>query len=129
MKKNYRHFGHTNAGPVECIDWIENVINNCVITDCRKLFIDLVLAPYLVNIKKLDYDSAYAIITQWLDKCGRKNSLRFNVKYKVRYALNRSRQTGIKPMKMETLKRDYADMHKEIALPCEMQMFSEGTKK
>lgn len=116
MKKNYRHFGHTNTSPVESIAWIENVISNCGIADYRKLFIDLVLAPYLINVKKCDYETAHAMITRWLDKCGRKNPLRFNARHKVRYALNRSRQTGIKPMKLETMKRDYADMYKEIIL-------------
>jgi hypothetical protein len=52
------------------------------------------------------------------NKCGRRNSLRFNAKYKARYVLNRSRQTMIKPMKLETMRRDYPDMYKEINLYC-----------
>jgi len=34
------------------------------------------------------------------------------------YALNRSRQTGIKSMKLETMIREYYDMYKEINLSC-----------
>lgn len=118
MKKNYQHYGHTNTSPVGSIAWIENVINNSGIADYRKLFIDLILAPYLINVRNYDYETAYAIITQWLDKCGQRNSLRFNAKYKARYALNRSRQTMIKPMKLETMRRDYPDMYKEINVYC-----------
>jgi hypothetical protein len=118
MKKNYRHYGHTIASPVRSIAWIENVINNCGIADYRKLFLDLVLAPYLINVRNYGYETAYAIIALWLDKCGRRNSLRFNAKYKARYVLNRSRQTMIKPMNLETMRRDYPDMYKEINLYC-----------
>jgi hypothetical protein len=118
MKKNYRHYGHTNISPAGSIAWIENVIDNCGIADYRKLFIDLVLAPYLINVKKYGYETAYAIIALWLDKCGRRNPLRFNARYKARYALNRSRQTMIKPMKLETVRTDYRDMYKEINLSC-----------
>jgi len=111
MKKNYRYFGHTNASEVGTIAWIDNVINNNGMADHRKLFIDLVLAPYLVNIKKYDYETAYDTVTQWLDKCGHKNRLRFNVRYKVRYALNRSRQTGMKPMKLFISIRAIESLH------------------
>jgi hypothetical protein len=62
MKKNYRHFGHTNVSPAGSIYWIENVITNYGIKDSRKLFIDLILAPYLINIRKCDYETAYAMI-------------------------------------------------------------------
>jgi Primase X len=116
IKKNYRHFGHTNISPVGSIDWIENLISNGGIADYRKLIIDLVLAPYLINIMKYDYEAAYNTIIQWLDKCGQKNPLRFNARYKVCYALNRSKKTGIKPIRLDTMKREYAEMYKEIIL-------------
>jgi hypothetical protein len=120
IKKNYRHFGHTNISLVGSIDWIENLIHNGGIADYRKLVIDLVLAPYLINIKQCDYETGYNTIIRWLDKCGQKNQLRFNAKYKVRYALHRSRQSGIKPMKLETMKRDYTEMYKEVVLSSEI---------
>jgi hypothetical protein len=116
-KKNYKHFGDTNnTNPVQQIDWIEGLLEGRGTSDYRQLAIDLVLAPYLVNVKKYDYDAAYNTIEQWLDKCSQKRPLRFNVRYKVNYALNRSRREATKPMKLDTMKVDYADMYKEIIL-------------
>lgn len=118
FQKNYKHFGHMPLDPtvnaVDGITWIDNILDNGGFADCRKTLIDLVLAPYLVNIKQCDYDMAYNTIIQWLDKCGQKCRLTFSSRYKVRYALNRSRQNGIKPMKFETMKNDYSDMYQEI---------------
>jgi hypothetical protein len=74
------------------------------------------LALYLVNVKKCDYEAAYKAIVQWLDKCSQKRHLRFNVRYKVNYALNRSRGEAMKPMKLDTMKVDYTDMYEEIML-------------
>jgi len=114
-RKNYMHFGYTNnTTPVQEIDWIEGLLKSSGISDCRQLTIDLVLAPYLVNIKKYDYDTAYNIIVQWLDRCGQKKPLGFTARRKVNYALNRSRREGMRPMKLNTMKEDYADMYEEI---------------
>jgi hypothetical protein len=83
--KTYRHFGYTNnSNPFATICWIEsNILQGTGMNDFRKITIDLILAPYLINVKKCDYDVAYDIITKWLDKCGKKRSLTFNVRYKV----------------------------------------------
>jgi hypothetical protein len=120
MKKNFYHFGNTTrvdfvATAIDGIAWIENLLNNSEgITDFRKQTIDLVLAPYLVNIKQLDYDTAYSILAEWLDKCGRKRKLDFSPRSKISYSLKQSSRTGIKPMKLETMKNNYYDMYKEL---------------
>lgn len=117
MRKNYRHFGHLvrseyTGTVIDGITWIENLLNNSEgMIDFRKLMIDLVIAPYLVNIKQYDYDTAYSKITEWLDKCGRRRRLDFNPRYKVNYALKRSLKTGIKPMKLDTMMNDYYSMY------------------
>jgi len=49
-----------------------------------------------------------------LDKCGRKKRLDFNPRFKIAYALKRSLKTGIKPMRLETMRNDYNDMYNEI---------------
>jgi hypothetical protein len=58
--------------------------------------VDLVLAPYLVNIKNLGYDTAYSKIVEWLDRCGRIRILEFNPRLKISYALKQSLRTGNK---------------------------------
>jgi hypothetical protein len=121
MNKNYDHFGNrttvdfsTNA--VNGINWIDNLLMGDGIADYRKLMIDLVVAPYLVNIKQCDYNTAFSKIIEWLDKCGRKKKLSFRASYKVGYALRRSLRTGIRPMKLDTMKNNYSDMYNEIFL-------------
>lgn len=49
--------------------WIEKVLTDSPIDDYRKLTIALILSRYLINVKKLGYEQAYAIIWEWLDKC------------------------------------------------------------
>ena len=86
------------------------------IADCRQQTIDLVLAPYLVNIKKYEYEAAYNTRVQWLDKCSQRSSLEFNVRYEVIYALNRAKREAMRPMKLDTMRSNYPDIYKEIMI-------------
>jgi hypothetical protein len=117
--KTYRHFGYTNnSNAFETIDWIEsNILQGIGMNDFRKITIDLILAPYLVNVKKYDYIIAYDIITKWLDKCGKKRSLTFNVRCKVNHALNRAKDQCMYPMKLDTIKSKYHEMYQEVMIP------------
>jgi hypothetical protein len=122
--KTYRHFGYTSStDPYRTIDWIESNIPSAAsngIADHRKITIELVLAPYLVNVKKCDYDTAYNIIANWLDKCGKIRRLDFNPRYRINYALKRANSnTGpLYPMKQETIKSNYPQMYTEIFFLC-----------
>jgi hypothetical protein len=62
--------------------------------------VNLILAPYLINIKKLSYDDALNIINSWLSKCGKLRQLDQNFDYMVGYAL----KNGYRSLKLETLK-------------------------
>ena len=114
--KTYRHFGHTNnSNAFATIDWIEsNILQGSCIRDFRKITVDLVLAPYLINVRKCDYDVAYDTIAKWLDKCGKRRSLTFNVRYTVNHALNRAKDECMHPMKLDTIKSKYHEMYQEI---------------
>jgi hypothetical protein len=112
--KTYRHFGYTNKlDPYSTVDWIEtNILQGPGISDYRKLTIDLILAPYLVNVKKCDYDTAYDTIAKWLDKCAKIRSLDFNPRYKINYALKRANNGPVLyPMKLDTIKSKYSEMY------------------
>ena len=128
--KTYRHFGYTNnSNPFSTIDWIEsNIIEGIGISDFRKITIDLVLAPYLVNIKKYDYDAAYDTIVKWLDKCAKKRPITFNARYKVKYALNHAKNECRYPMKLDTLKSKYPEMYEEVMTICGSNSFVEQEK-
>jgi hypothetical protein len=84
------------------IIWVEKLLNT-PISDFRKNATNLILAPYLVNIKKLSYQQSFDILTEWLKKCNSFKKLDFNSDYLVKYALNTAIQKRIPPMKLVTL--------------------------
>jgi len=85
------------------ITWIEKLLET-PIDDYRKNAVNLILAPYLINVKKLSYDAALIIINRWLTNCGKLRQLDQNFDYTVRYALKYSTKNGNRPLKFDTLK-------------------------
>src|SRR5919198_5166621 len=85
------------------IPWIEKLLET-PIDDYRKNAVSLILAPYLINIKKLSYDDAFNIINTWLSKCGELRQLDHNFNYIVKHAIKRSIKSRYKPLKFDTLK-------------------------
>ncbi len=61
------------------IKWIEMLLK-IPLADHRKYALWRIIAPYLINIKKLFYDDAFDIIFDWLNKCSKAKSLDFNMK-------------------------------------------------
>jgi hypothetical protein len=98
MKKNDNDTSSRTAIP-----WIELLLET-PIEDYRKNAISLILAPYLINVKKLSYDDAFNIITDWLNKCDLIKRLDSNFSYRIKYALENTIKKGYLPMKLETLK-------------------------
>ena len=98
MKKNDNGTSSRTAIP-----WIELLLET-PIEDYRKNAISLILAPYLINVKKLSYDDAFNMITDWLNKCDLIKRLDSNFNYRIKYALENTIKKGYLPMKLETLK-------------------------
>jgi hypothetical protein len=63
--------------------WIEKLLQT-PIEDYRKNAVTLILAPYIINVKKLPYDAALDTINSWLTKCGKLRQLDQNFDYIVR---------------------------------------------
>ncbi len=89
-------------------EWIEEKILENPFEDCRKIIVDLILAPYLINIKKLSYQESYQIIREWLDRCDSLNKLdnARNFESRICYALKTAENKGIGPMSQEKIKID-----------------------
>jgi hypothetical protein len=87
----------------DTIAWIEKLLQT-PIDDYRKNAVNLMLAPYLLNVKKLSYDVALNTINSWLTKCASLRQLDQNFGYTVRYALKYSAKNGQRPLKLDTLK-------------------------
>jgi len=105
LKERYqiRKKNNNNDTSKIAIPWIELLLGT-PIEDYRKNALSLILAPYLINIKKLSYDDTFNIIKGWLDKCDSIKRLDSNFNYRIKYALENSIKNGYMPMKFETLK-------------------------
>jgi hypothetical protein len=97
--------------------WVEHLIQT-PIPDYRKLVVDLILAPYLINIRKLSQSESYPIIKNWLDKC---NELQIldnyrNFEYRIYYALRNAMNKQIGPMSLEKIKTDstYSELYQVL---------------
>ena len=92
------------------IQWIERLLQTSI-WDFRKNAVSLILAPYLINTKKLSYEESYRIIMNWLQvKCSALCPLNFNARHIVKYSLNYAKKNGYKPMSLETLKQRNSEL-------------------
>jgi hypothetical protein len=75
----------------------------------------LILAPYLINVRKLSYEESYTIIKNWLDRCDKLENLDNyrNFEYRIKYAPKNAVNKGIGPMSKEKIKTDatYSELY------------------
>jgi hypothetical protein len=94
--------------------WIDNKLLQTAIPDHRKYTLELLLAPYLINIKHLPVGYAYSLIKRWTSKCNALRRLEPSSEYfdnKIRAAINNSLQSGIPPIKKENMQRRYPEWY------------------
>ena len=94
-------------------EWIEKLLK-IPIEDFRKTSVSLILAPYIINIKKLSYKESFDILIEWLQKCDSIRKLNFNSRYLIKIALNTANQKKIPPMKPETLRNRNSEISDSI---------------
>jgi hypothetical protein len=96
--------------------WIESLLQ-IPIPDHRKFTIDLVLAPYLINMIHLSFNQTYSILSDWILKCNTfralKPSINYFLDYRIKLAIDRSTQNRIPPIKRETMKKNYLEWYKD----------------
>jgi len=76
------------------------------VSDGRHRLVWLVLAPYLVNVKKLDDETAIEKIRAFVAAAGETSAMRRFVEYNVR----RARRNGLLPPTFSTLKAEHPDI-------------------
>jgi hypothetical protein len=94
-----------------CYDWIDKLVLNNPFSDYRKLIVGLILAPYLIVIKKLSNDQSYQIINKWLQKCDSIRRLDFEPKYLINNNLKVTGKKQIPPMFIYKLKTNYRNLY------------------
>jgi hypothetical protein len=93
---------------------LKNKLLQTAIPDHRKYTLELLLAPYLINIKQLPVGYAYSLIKRWTLKCNALRRLEPSPEYfdnKIKTAINNSVQSGILPIKKENMQRRYPDWY------------------
>jgi hypothetical protein len=97
------------------IQWIDRLLQT-PIEDYRKNAVSLILAPYLINIRKMSVIDTFSIIEEWLNKCASLRALDSNFTYRVKYALDTAVDSGIPPMKFDTLKQKNRLLYDKLCL-------------
>jgi hypothetical protein len=99
------------------IRWFEKVLSS-TFTDGRKRLIDLVILPYLINVKGISLEEATQITLDWALKNheispitldGRRMTLSTLSNY-IRYRAKRVAQIGLKPLSYEGMKKWFGDV-------------------
>jgi hypothetical protein len=80
--------------------WIERLLNSPII-DGRHRTVNVILAPYLVNVKGLDVDEAARIINEYIERCKQANpNTKITEKY-IRYQCEYAKRKGLRPMSLK----------------------------
>ena len=96
------------------INWIE-ILLKTPLDDYRKTIVNLILAPYLVNIRRPANKKAFEIIKEWLELCSARRKLDFNVNSLISNALHNALKSCYKPMRLDTLKARNPEIYKRLA--------------
>jgi Primase X len=109
----YNEISNNNKGRRK---WIEDKLLKMGLDDYRKIIVNLVLAPYLVNVRQLSFEQASRVIGSWLKLCSIERELDFNPKHLVQAALTTAKKSGYKPMSLSTLKQKNDTLCRSIGL-------------
>ncbi len=99
--------------PTQC-RWIE-ILLDTPIRDYRKEAIRLIIAPYLINIRKLGYDDAFNLTKNWLDSCEKIKPLNFNGDVRIRDAVRAATRVGYLHKKFSDLKSENEELYRRIS--------------
>jgi hypothetical protein len=105
IRLDYNYLNNYKAS----IHWIE-ILFRTPFHDHRKYAIWRILAPYLLNVKRLSYDQAYDTINSWLDRCNVQRRLDFNPNTRIKEGLNGAKK-GYLPIRFEKLRKENNDLY------------------
>jgi hypothetical protein len=83
---NNNNSNSNNNHQENIIYWIEKLLQT-PLPDYRRNCIWRILAPYLINERRLSYDQSFNILASWLDNCSKLRRLHFNSKSKIKTRL------------------------------------------
>ena len=86
--------------------YVEELMKNPV-SDGRHRLTWLVLAPYLVNVRKLEEQEAVEVIRNFVSRTGETKAMKRFIEYNVK----RARRTGLMPPTISKLQSDHSDLY------------------
>jgi len=113
MRERKRLSPDTKTMPTKHL-WIETLLDT-PIDDYRKYAIRRIIAPYLINIRKLAYDNAFEITKKWLNNCDKIKPLDFNANIKIKDALRAANRVGYLHIGFSDLKSENGELYKHIS--------------
>lgn len=90
--------------------YIERLLGNPVL-DGRHRLLWLVIAPYLITVKRLPLDDAKRIASNYFLSCSELKDLSANFERLIDYHLNRCRNLNLYPPSLRTLKANHPDLY------------------
>lgn len=96
-----------NQQPKKVYKWIERLLQTPYV-DGRKRIVDLVLMPYLANIKEVEKKRAVKRVNDWLDRCSYDISNTY-LESQFKYVKNK----GLKPLTKENFKGRGLDKYRK----------------
>ena len=70
------------------------------------------MCPYLVNIKKLEYEQSYEILKTWLEKCNILRNLNFDTDTKIKDNIGYVKHYN--PISIKTFINDNKDLYLQL---------------
>jgi hypothetical protein len=74
------------------------------IDDFRKRAVNLMFAPYLVNLRGMSFEAAENVIGSWLARCNTIRTLDFDPEYTIKQALRCAKDRHYLPLGLAKLK-------------------------
>ena len=102
-----KHRSARLQGKGSSLSWIEQLLQRPV-KDGRHRLLWHVLAPYLINVRKLSADQAERVLQEYFDKCNAVRRLEpssHSFKRLIRYYLRVAEKDGYPPWRLETIER------------------------
>jgi hypothetical protein len=94
----------------EAISWIEKLLTMSI-ADHRKYCIWHILAPYLINVRKLQNNDAADTIREWLKRCNSVKRISLDETSRIRYNIQSVRKKGFYPIGWNKLKIDNVGLY------------------
>jgi hypothetical protein len=103
---------HTTTTTSHSIHWIDSLLET-PIEDHRKYSVWRIVAPYLINIRKLSHMEAFNIIRDWLNRCSKIRPVDFNVDHRIKDNLRSAIKVGNRylPVSFNNLKVENPELH------------------